>query len=120
MEKQVAEPTTKIKVSGVEAAILNMEGVITHTEKIQRLAWKETFNDFLRKQPKDFALMSDDDYEKYIKGKPVLAGIKDFLKSRKINLPEGKPNDPLNKNTLYSLSNIKNAIFCIIKRKIRF
>src|SRR5208337_1208390 len=51
------------------------------------------------------------DYLLYVDGKPRFDGVRDFLKSREIHLPEGNPDDPPRAGTVAGLGNRKNALF---------
>ena len=55
--------------------------------------------------------MDDEDYKKYLDGKPRYKGVESFLESRKINLPYGTPEDSPEENTVCGLGNKKNSIF---------
>lgn len=113
MDKQTEEQPEKktLNIFGIEAVILDMDGVITQTARLHREAWKEMFNDFLKQQDKDYPLMTNQDYIDYIDGKPRLEGIQSFLDSRNINLPEGSSHDALEEQTVLALANKKNALF---------
>lgn len=96
-----------------KAAIIDMDGVITQTARLHAKAWKKMFDEFLQKrkgnsyQPLDI----EEDYKKYIDGIPRFDGVRSFLKSRNIDLPEGNPNDSPGKDTIYGLGMRKNEIF---------
>jgi beta-phosphoglucomutase family hydrolase len=99
----------------VTACLFDMDGVITQTAKVHDAAWKEMFDGFLRdwskahNQPfKEFDPVND--YDDYVDGKPRLEGTASFLESRGITLPEGQESDPAGKQTVYGLSNQKNAL----------
>lgn len=95
------------------AVVLDMDGVITKTANIHAGAWKQMFDDFLKEQKgeKFQPLDIERDYNEYIDGKPRKDGIRSFLKSRKIDLPEGGPTDKAEKNTVHGLAKRKNKIF---------
>ncbi|MFW5699664.1 MAG: trehalose-phosphatase [Bacteroidota bacterium] len=106
--------TQNLKISGMDAAIFDMDGVVTKTARIHKRAWKQLFDDFLNSEVKDEKKkrpFSDDDYKKYIDGIPRYDGVSGFLKSRDIELPYGDPSDDENKNTICGLGNRKNRIF---------
>jgi beta-phosphoglucomutase-like phosphatase (HAD superfamily) len=71
-------------------------------------AWKEMFDSFLQgwaaphHQPFR-AFDQHDDYDRDVEGKPRLDGVRDFLASRGIHLPEGAPDDPATANTVTGL-----------------
>jgi len=99
----------------VAACLFDMDGVVTQTAVVHAAAWKETFDDFLREHAKATGTQfvpfdSVADYDAYVDGKPRLDGTRSFLKSRGIELPEGTPDDPPGKQTVYGLSNQKNDL----------
>ncbi|MGM1054960.1 MAG: trehalose-phosphatase [Bacteroidota bacterium] len=104
---------SKLKNLNFEAVILDMDGVITKTAKVHAKAWKKMFDEFLEEreganfQPLDIKT----DYKKYIDGIPRLDGIRGFLKSRNIDIPEGNPDDSPEKSTIQGLGKRKNKIF---------
>ena len=50
------------------------------------------------------------DYRLYVDGKPRFDGVRDFLSSRGIQLPEGNPDDPAEVETVCGLGNRKNDL----------
>jgi beta-phosphoglucomutase family hydrolase len=52
-----------------------------------------------------------DDYRRYVDGKKRDDGVRSFLKSRGIELPDGDPDDPADAETVYGLGNRKNQAF---------
>jgi HAD superfamily hydrolase (TIGR01509 family) len=50
------------------------------------------------------------DYKLQVDGKPRYEGVRDFLKSRGIGLPEGTPEDPPTAETVCGLGNRKNEL----------
>ncbi|MEA3449019.1 MAG: trehalose-phosphatase [Bacteroidota bacterium] len=101
------------------AAILDMDGVITQTAKLHAKAWKQMFDDFLRKtQGENFEPLSiERDYKKYIDGVPRFDGVRRFLKSRQIDVSEGSESDSPEEETIYGLGMRKNALFLEILEK---
>lgn len=107
----------------IEAVILDLDGVITKTAKLHALAWQEMFNEFLKaynsKHHKNLPLFDiESDYPRYIDGIPRYDGVRNFLRSRSIKLPEGDPDDDSGQETICGLGNRKNLIFQgLIKEK---
>ena len=103
----------KLKNLNFDAVILDMDGVITKTARVHAKAWKKMFDDFLEKREGENFRPLDikTDYAKYIDGIPRLDGIRGFLKSRNIDIPEGTPDDEPEKNTVHGLGKRKNKIF---------
>jgi trehalose 6-phosphate phosphatase len=103
----------------IKAAIVDMDGVITRTAVLHAEAWKIMFDEFLGEKEKNFRPFDiREDYRKYIDGKPRLDGVRSFLESRGIKLPEGSASDDENIETIYGLGRRKNNIFHeILSRK---
>ena len=99
-----------------DAVLFDLDGVITTTEKIHSACWKKTFDEFLRawasKKGKDFVPFNEtDDYLEYVDGKPRYEGVRSFLLSRAIELPEGNTNSPPGEQSVFGLGNRKNLLF---------
>ncbi|MEV6930324.1 beta-phosphoglucomutase family hydrolase [Dactylosporangium sp. NPDC051485] len=93
----------------VSACLFDLDGVLTPTAVIHNKAWTATFDEFLRAR----SLPGFDpvhDYNDYVDGKPREAGVRDFLSSRGITLPEGTADDPPDAQTVNGLGNRKNAL----------
>jgi beta-phosphoglucomutase family hydrolase len=100
---------------GVHACLFDLDGVLTQTAKVHAAAWKELFDGYLRRRSgrldEPFIPFDEhDDYDKYVDGKPRLDGVRDFLISRGIHLPEGGPRDPAGAESIYALGIRKNDI----------
>jgi alpha,alpha-trehalase len=100
--------------SRFDAVIFDLDGVVTQTETLHAAAWKEAFDDFLTKCGKDKPFVTFDaegDYRTYVDGKPRLDGVRSFLLSRGIELPEGHPDDGPGTPSVCGIGNQKNQIF---------
>ncbi|RZB16306.1 beta-phosphoglucomutase family hydrolase [Streptomyces sp. F001] len=96
----------------VAACLFDLDGVLTETAVVHAAAWKETFDDFLRRREGPaFRPFDATDYEQYVDGRPRVDGVRVFLASRGIELPEGKGDDPPESDTVRGLGNRKNALF---------
>jgi beta-phosphoglucomutase family hydrolase len=92
-----------------------MDGVITDTARIHAACWKMTFDEYLQKRatekgPAFLPFDAAKDYKAYVDGKPRYDGVRDFLKSRRIALPEGLPGDPPTAETVCGLGNRKDEL----------
>jgi beta-phosphoglucomutase family hydrolase len=99
----------------VTACLFDLDGVLTQTAKVHAAAWKETFDAFLRRRAgaagEDYVPFDPvRDYDEYVDGKPRYDGVRSFLASRGIDLPEGSPSDPPDADTIHGLGNRKNEI----------
>jgi beta-phosphoglucomutase family hydrolase len=92
----------------VTACLFDLDGVLTDTASVHRAAWKETFDAFLATQSQP--QFTDEDYVAFVDGKPRYDGVRDFLASRGITLPEGGPDDPPDRPTVHGLGNRKNEL----------
>jgi beta-phosphoglucomutase family hydrolase len=96
---------------GIRACLFDLDGVLTQTAKVHRAAWRETFDGLLRdRDGPDFKPFSDLDYAEYVDGKPRRDGVRDFLASRGIRLPEGAPDVPPSALTVAGVGNRKNEL----------
>jgi beta-phosphoglucomutase family hydrolase len=97
---------------GVGACLFDLDGVLTQTAKVHAAAWKQTFDEFLEQRAHEtgerFVPFEQSDYDRYVDGKPREDGVRSFLASRGIELPEGKPDDPPDAPTVRGVGNWKN------------
>ncbi|GAA3537825.1 haloacid dehalogenase [Aeromicrobium flavum] len=98
-----------------DAALFDLDGVITPTAEVHQRAWARMFTDFLQGHP-GVAPYTDDDYFAYVDGKPRYEGVASFLASRGISLPQGDPSDDPAAETVCALGNRKNDYFSDVLR----
>ncbi|MFI1095619.1 beta-phosphoglucomutase family hydrolase [Streptomyces sp. NPDC020917] len=103
---------------GVRACLFDLDGVLTPTALVHAAAWKEMFDAFLRDRDGAAFRPFDpvDDYDAYVDGRPRADGVRTFLASRDIELPEGEEDDPPEAVTVHGLGNRKNEL---VLEKIR-
>ncbi|WP_410570167.1 HAD family hydrolase [Amycolatopsis sp. cmx-4-61] len=95
----------------ITACLFDLDGVLTGTAVLHREAWKRTFDEFLRaRDGAGFAEFTDRDYAAYVDGRPRADGVREFLRSRGITLPEGEPDDPVDAPTVNGVGNRKNEL----------
>ncbi|MFI7498263.1 HAD family hydrolase [Streptomyces sp. NPDC049687] len=96
----------------IQACLFDLDGVVTRTAVVHAAAWKETFDAFLREREGEGFRPFDtaDDYDEYVDGRPRADGVRTFLASRGIHLPEGHPEDPPDAATAHGVGNRKNEI----------
>ncbi|GAB3221177.1 beta-phosphoglucomutase family hydrolase [Kineococcus gypseus] len=99
---------------GVTALLFDLDGVLTNTAAVHNAAWTSMFDRFLRERAERTGeafvpFDPDADYRTYVDGKPRAAGVRDFLASRGVVLPEGSADDPPGAPTVQGLGNGKNA-----------
>ena len=84
------------------AVLFDLDGVITPTALIHERAWADLF------APWGF---TNADYLAYVDGRPRYDGVRTFLASRGVELPEGDPSDPPGDTTICALGNRKDEMF---------
>lgn len=102
--------------SRYDAALFDLDGVVTPTAEVHMHAWSAMFNAYLTERaareggapPEPY---TDDDYYAYVDGKPRYDGVRSFLASRGITLPTGEPTDPPDAETVCGVGNRKNVYF---------
>lgn len=98
--------------SNVDVALFDLDGVLTPTAEVHQKAWKRTFDEFLQaRSDGDIDPFTNDDYLTYVDGKPRYEGVRSFLESRGIPLPDGDHTDPPGYGTVAALGNAKNQKF---------
>jgi len=100
---------------GITTCLFDLDGVLTQTAKVHAAAWKEMFDTFLLERASaagepfvPFVIASD--YTLYVDGKLRQDGVRSFLASRGIVLPEGSPDDPPDADTIHGLGTRKNNL----------
>ena len=95
----------------IRVCLFDLDGVLTDTASVHSAAWKQTFDEFLeRRDGGGFIPFTQDDYEDHVDGKPRADGVRDFLQSRQIRLPEGDPDDAPDAMTVNGVGNRKNEL----------
>jgi beta-phosphoglucomutase family hydrolase len=95
---------------GIGACLFDMDGVLTRTATVHMAAWKRTFDEYLRATDPQAPQFTQLDYNRYVDGKPRADGVRDFLASRGITLPEGSPDDPPQAATVHGIGRRKNEL----------
>ena len=94
-----------MRLDELGAVIFDTDGVVTDTASVHAAAWKRLFDAHLEERSsrtvepfRPFDI--ERDYREYVDGKPRYDGVRDFLSSRGITLPEGEPGDPPDGDTV--------------------
>lgn len=104
-----------LSARSLDGVLFDMDGVLTDTAVVHRRAWAAMFDAYLRQvaarsgqehRPFDVA-----DYRTFVDGRQRHDGVRSFLASRGIALPEGAPGDPPSRETVWGLANRKNRAF---------
>jgi HAD superfamily hydrolase (TIGR01509 family) len=97
----------------IDACVFNLDGVLIGSASLHAAAWTETFDELISRRLERtrgrFAPFNPRvDYPAHMHGRPRLEGVRGFLASRGIRLPEGEPDDAPGSETVYGLANRKN------------
>lgn len=103
----------------IRACLFDLDGVLTKTAVVHAAAWKQMFDDYLRRREGEHFRPFDavSDYDEYVDGRPRADGVRTFLASRGIELPEGADDDPPDRETVHGLGNRKNELVLAKIRK---
>ncbi|HZD86646.1 MAG TPA: beta-phosphoglucomutase family hydrolase [Gaiellaceae bacterium] len=121
-EERVAGKGVVLLPEEIEACLFDLDGVLTETAELHAEAWKTTFDDYLhgeatraggRFRPFDAGA----DYEAYVDGRERYDGVRAFLASRGIELPEGSPDDSGSVESVAGLGNRKNDRYLSLLRE---
>jgi beta-phosphoglucomutase-like phosphatase (HAD superfamily) len=103
----------------VTSCVFNLEGVLVGSVALHVAAWQRTFDEFLAGRVESthrrFVAPFDpqSDYPA-LHGHPRLEGVRTFLASRGIRLPEGEPSDAPGTETVSGLANRKSQLLDLL------
>jgi beta-phosphoglucomutase family hydrolase len=101
--------------ASAKACLFDLDGVLTRTAVVHAKAWKEMFDAYLEDRARRtgvpfVAFDAETDYDEYVDGRPREDGVRTFLASRDIVLPDGSRDDPATAETVFGLGARKNAL----------
>lgn len=114
--------TSTPSLRDLDAVIFDMDGVVTETASVHASAWKKLFDAYLKQLamatgtdlvPFDISA----DYQRHVDGKDRYDGVRSFLESRGITLPEGSPADPPGTSSVCAMGNDKDTHFLVDVRE---
>jgi beta-phosphoglucomutase-like phosphatase (HAD superfamily) len=98
-----------------DAVLFDLDGVLTSTAKLHAATWKKMFDEYLRERSartgepfRPFDIGTD--YTKYVDGKLRYDGVRSFLESRGIELPQGNLGAPPHEESVIGLGNRKDRL----------
>jgi beta-phosphoglucomutase family hydrolase len=99
----------------VEALLFDLDGVLTSTASVHATAWKEAFDGLLHELadaggPPFREFDPRHDYADHVDGRTRLDGVRGFLGSRGIDLPEGEDSDPAGAHTIRGVGRRKQEL----------
>jgi beta-phosphoglucomutase family hydrolase len=109
--------TIEIPADKFDAVLFDMDGVVTKTAILHTTAWKDTFDQWLESKARsEFKKFSEEDYQNFVDGKAREDGIRSFVQSRHMQLPEGLPRDEPGLQSVCAVSKLKNVKFLKLLR----
>lgn len=98
-----------------DAVLFDLDGVLTDTASLHARCWKQVFDELLARRARERGesfrpFDRDEEYRAQVDGKPRLDGVRDFLASRGVSLPEGSPGDPADADTVHGVARRKDAL----------
>lgn len=99
-----------------DAVLFDLDGVLTRTAAVHAAAWKRMLDAYLERRAASrgepfIPFDIDEDYRRYVDGKPRREGVSAFLESRGIRLPHGESDDPPEAETIEALAARKDRYF---------
>ena len=110
----VVRLTTHVNWDDFDAALFDLDGVLTPTAEVHMRAWQQLFTDFLTRRGIADQPYVESDYFDYIDGKPRYDGVRSFLASRGITLRRRRPVRRPGAETVCGLGNRKNVFFSAV------
>ncbi len=107
----MSRATTTEAVLGVVA---DLDGMITSTARLHQEAWRRAWEETRQRWGQaagDGAPLGDEDYREHLDGRPRYEGAAAFLASRGAQVPEGRPADAPDRETVCGFGNHKNALY---------
>jgi beta-phosphoglucomutase family hydrolase len=102
-----------VNTDDFDAVLFDLDGVLTPTAEVHMMAWQKMFSEYLASRGVAEPY-TEGNYFDYIDGKPRYDGVRSFLASRDITLPEGSSDDPADAETVCGLGNRKNDVFASV------
>ena len=119
--RAAADVALRAVPAGITALLFDLDGVLTQTAKVHAAAWTEMFDAYLRDRAgttgESFVPFTPADYAAYVDGRLRQDGVRAFLASRGVTLPEGSPDDPPEAATVHGLGNRKNDLLLDLIRR---
>ena len=107
-----------------DAAIFDLDGVITDTASVHRAAWKRLFDDHLAARPpldeENQLPFTEQDYLRHLDGRPRRDGIRAVLQSRGIDTDEATVEELAERKNRYFLANLDDAGLDVFRSTVEF
>jgi alpha,alpha-trehalose phosphorylase len=107
--------TPRVGPESFDAVLFDLDGVLTSTASLHSACWTQTFDGFLERWARRTGTTQPPfdpatDYVHYVDGKTRDSGVRDFLASRSISLPEGAADADPGDDSIRAVSAAKQAL----------
>ncbi|MDQ1656032.1 MAG: hypothetical protein QOD41_1115, partial [Cryptosporangiaceae bacterium] len=92
-----------------DAVLFDMDGVVTDTAAVHAAAWEALFAEYAGTAGEPFDTTGD--YRRYVDGRSREDGVRGFLASRFLRIPDGEPTDAAGIATVHGLAARKQQLF---------
>jgi alpha,alpha-trehalose phosphorylase len=108
---RIPDAFTAVDQARYDAVLFDLDGVLTSTATLHTACWKTVFDRFLAGyDPAQPPFDPGADYLRYVDGKPRAAGVRDFLASRGIELPEAGHDAAPGAGSIQAVANTKQEL----------
>lgn len=115
-------PKLHLPLEHLDAALFDLDGVVTDTASLHERAWVETFDDTFASLASAQAVarrhISHADYLMLIDGRPRLQGVLSVLADRHLDLPDGSPEDGPGAESAWAIANAKDRRYLELLRSV--
>lgn len=104
----------------IEACVFELDDVLVASTTLHMEAWRRAFDELLgprieaTHRPLTAPFDPYLDYPTHVEGRARLDGVRAFLASRGVRLPEGSPGDPAGSETVHGVANRKHEQFDLL------
>jgi alpha,alpha-trehalose phosphorylase len=111
----MSDAPARVAVGDFDAVLFDLDGVLTETATVHTACWQQTFDAFLERWNAEHGTNQPPfdpvgDYARYVDGKPRYDGVRDFLASRGISVPEGADDAPPDEESVHGIGNRKDVL----------
>lgn len=117
MSEKHPRPTV-LSLEDIDAAVFDLDGVVTDTASLHERAWSDAFREVLTVLTPRGREFVHDDYKRLVDGRPRLDGVRAVLSDRHIELPDGSPADAPGATSAWAIANAKDRRFTELLKEL--
>jgi beta-phosphoglucomutase family hydrolase len=109
-------PASTFDADRFDAVLFDLDGVLTDTARLHAACWKQAFDELLESLAEEKGegfrpFDVETDYRRYVDGRSRIDGVRAFLASREIDLPEGSAGSAAAKRSIHGIARRKDELF---------